>query len=50
VVAVERRRIEPSVRLDRPAVLAEFGDVFRHAGLSLQIAAIDFSNALFSMG
>ncbi len=33
VVAVERRRIEPAVRLDRPAILAEFDDIFRHETL-----------------
>ena len=33
MVAVERRRIEPAVGLDRPAILAEFHDIFRHRAL-----------------
>ena len=33
VVAVECRRIETPVRLDRPAVPAEFGDLLRHIPL-----------------
>ena len=34
VVAMERGRIEPAVRLDRPAILAEFDDIFRHSRLA----------------
>src|SRR5580693_5649194 len=30
VIAVERGRVETPVRLDPPAILAEFDDVFRH--------------------
>jgi hypothetical protein len=30
MVAVECRRIETSVRLDRAAILAEFDDIFSH--------------------
>ena len=52
IVAVERRRIEAAVRTG--AVAAEFSRMLSHdslsGGLSLQIAANDFSNALFSMG
>src|SRR5580693_7214366 len=33
MVAVERRRVETSVGFDRPAVLAEFLDIFRHGAL-----------------
>ena len=41
MVAVKRRRVETTVGFDRPAVLAEFHDIFSHDILSLQIAAID---------
>ena len=30
MVAVKGRRVEPAVGFDRPAVLAEFHDIFRH--------------------
>jgi hypothetical protein len=30
MIAMERRRVETTVRLDRPAILAEFDDIFRH--------------------
>src|SRR5450759_3954899 len=30
MVAVERRRVETAVGFDRPAILAEFHDIFRH--------------------
>ena len=33
MVAVKRRRVETAVRLDRPAVLAEFHDKFSHGVL-----------------
>ncbi len=39
MVAVKRRRVETTVGFDRPAVLAEFHDIFSHDILSLQIAA-----------
>jgi hypothetical protein len=48
VVAMECRRIEAPVRPG--PVAAKFDRMLSHAGLSLQFAAIDFSNALFSMG
>src|SRR6187549_3775348 len=35
MVAVERRRIEPAVGFDRPAVLAQFHHIFRHVILAL---------------
>ena len=41
MVAVERRRVETTVGFDRPAVLAEFHDIFSHDVLSFQIAVID---------
>ena len=50
MVAMEGGRIEPSVRLDRPAVPAELDDEFSHNNVSLQIAASDFPNALFRLG
>jgi hypothetical protein len=34
MVAVERRRIEPAVRFDRPPILAEFHYIFRHVSLA----------------
>jgi hypothetical protein len=34
MVAVERRRIEPAVRLDRPAILAELHHIFGHCRLA----------------
>jgi hypothetical protein len=33
MVAVERRRIEPAIGLDGPAILAEFNDIFSHTRL-----------------
>ena len=33
MVAVECRRVEPAVGFDRPAILAEFNDIFSHARL-----------------
>jgi hypothetical protein len=30
MIAVDRRRVAPAVRLDRPAILAEFHDIFSH--------------------
>src|SRR5437879_73684 len=33
MVAVERRRVKATVGLDRPAVLAEFHDIFSHETL-----------------
>jgi hypothetical protein len=34
MVAVERRRIEPAVRFDRPPILAELHYIFRHVSLA----------------
>ena len=34
MVAVERRRIEPAVGFDRPAILAEFHHIFSHVSLA----------------
>src|SRR3954466_130758 len=31
VIAVKCRRIETAIRLDRPAILAEFNDIFSHS-------------------
>src|SRR5262245_16302590 len=42
MIAVERCGIEPPVRLDGPAILAELNDEFSHGKVSLQIVAIDF--------
>ncbi len=33
MIAMERRRIETAIRLDRPAILAEFHHKFRHLNL-----------------
>jgi len=41
MVAVKRRRVETTVGFDRPAILAEFHDIFSHDVLSFQIAVID---------
>jgi hypothetical protein len=37
MVAVECRRIEATVRLDRAAILAEFDDIFSHNTLLLML-------------
>ena len=34
MVAVERRRVEPAVGLDRPAILAKFHHIFGHFRLA----------------
>ena len=34
MVAVERRGIEPTVRFDRPSILAEFHHIFGHCRLA----------------
>src|SRR6266446_10325852 len=41
LAAVKRRRVETTVGFDRPAILAEFHDIFSHDVLSFQIAVID---------
>jgi len=41
MVAVKRRRVETTVGFDRPAVLAEFHDIFSHDILSFHIVVID---------
>ena len=42
MIAVKRRRVETAVGLDRPAVLAEFHDIFSHNTLPDRWAALAY--------
>jgi hypothetical protein len=47
MVAMERRRIEPAVGFDRPAILAEFHYKLSHGSLALGRCSLETLLALF---